>query len=350
MMRAEVLSICSKSQSFSFMQRFLLNFTKRRIIVKKRYLCYSALAVFLLVATSSAWVGICPSLPSSAVTPTVTKPGPNSYFDIMFTDIVGVFDVANNIHYLGWCVDPWGDSGDMNKAYLYCTAGSLPSEALGIPWDKINYLLNHKIVHDPITQADVMGIQYALWNLVAGDIVITHPDWWTADAQDMYADANANGSGFTPGPNQVVGVLLVPTEGYTISPYDLGTAQEMMIELVVPEYGAEGCTPGFWKNHTGAGVWPAPYLTSSKFETVFGVSVGNPSLTLIQALNWGGGGFAMIARHGTAALLSAAHGDVDYPYSVAQVIYTVKDAIAGVKGAIDALVTANELGCPINGK
>jgi hypothetical protein len=114
-----------------------------------------------------------------------------------------------------------------------------------------------------------------------------------------------------------------------------------------PTTGGEGCTPGYWKNHLGS--WQAPYTPAGSFNTAFliGANYFEPgffsnSYTLDQAINQGGGGLNRLARHGTAALLSAAHPDVDYPYTVAQVIALVQ------AGIIDPLAQANELGCPIN--
>jgi hypothetical protein len=84
-----------------------------------------------------------------------------------------------------------------------------------------------------------------------------------------------------------------------------------------PPTGGEGCTPGYWRNHiedwADAGLNPG-----DDFDATFG-----------------------IARHGTAALLSALHPAVAYPYSPAQVISTVQG------GDVEDLVDANELGCAI---
>lgn len=104
--------------------------------------------------------------------------------------------------------------------------------------------------------------------------------------------------------------------------------------------GGEGCTPGYWKNHLED--WAATgFAPGDDFDATFGVDLFNPNITLEQAVNLGGGGVNRLARHGTAALLSAAHGDVDYPYSVAEVIAFVQ------AGDADALEAANELGCDI---
>lgn len=84
------------------------------------------------------------------------------------------------------------------------------------------------------------------------------------------------------------------------------------------------CTPGYWKNHEED--WPATgYSLSDDFDTVFGTDYFNPDKTLYQALWTGGGGLYRLGRHGTAALLNAAHPDVSYPLTVAEVIEAVQE-------------------------
>ncbi|MGQ0795420.1 MAG: hypothetical protein ACT4N5_04455, partial [Nitrosopumilaceae archaeon] len=124
---------------------------------------------------------------------------------------------------------------------------------------------------------------------------------------------------------------------------------------------SEGCTPGYWKNNADkkdAVSWPnPPYAPSSSYEGIFGVdatlkvgkaTVGNP--TLLQALNALGGGQNALARHAAAALLNAQSGDVDYPYTVAEIIALVQGAYASgdFTTAKNTLAAGNELGCPIN--
>jgi len=100
------------------------------------------------------------------------------------------------------------------------------------------------------------------------------------------------------------------------------------------------CTPDYWKNHLPS--WPPTgFAPSDIFDTVFDTSYFSSSYTLDDAINQDGG-VNRLARHGPAALLSAAHPDVDYPYSVVQVIEWVQDGMA------DPLAQANKLGCPIN--
>jgi hypothetical protein len=112
------------------------------------------------------------------------------------------------------------------------------------------------------------------------------------------------------------------------------------------DIGDDGCTPGFWKNHTNVWVGFSP---NALFNTVFGVSY-NPTLTLQGALNLGGGGFQALARHAAAALLNAAQPDVDYGLSQSQIIAQVRQAFATnnpepTKNLFDRL---NNAGCSID--
>jgi hypothetical protein len=125
--------------------------------------------------------------------------------------------------------------------------------------------------------------------------------------------------------------------------------------------GFEGCTPGFWKTHPTTAVWgPTGFEPSDEFFDIFGVhitvKVGKQQITdpsLIQALNAEGGGINALARHAVAALLNAAHPEVDYPFTEADIIADVAAAIAsGDKQIIEALKNdldeANNLGCGID--
>lgn len=110
--------------------------------------------------------------------------------------------------------------------------------------------------------------------------------------------------------------------------------------------GGQGCTPGYWKNHTA--VWTT-YKPTDSFNAVFGVSY-KASLTLGGALNLGGGGFEALARHAVAALLNAAHGDVNYGLEESQIKALVQQAFATnnpepTKNTFDKL---NNAGCSID--
>jgi parallel beta-helix repeat protein len=111
-----------------------------------------------------------------------------------------------------------------------------------------------------------------------------------------------------------------------------------------------GCSPGYWRNHlerwneTEKGGDPDQhYAPADDFDATFGVNLFSPDVTLGQAVELGGGGANELARHGTAALLSATHPGVHYPYGEDAVKALVK------QGDPDGrLAAANSLGCPLN--
>lgn len=131
--------------------------------------------------------------------------------------------------------------------------------------------------------------------------------------------------------------LSVSTDGG--STWSVLVVNEDFLDCPPPPSG-EGCTPGYWKNHLED--WPATgYSPADDFDTTFGVDLFDPDITLEQAVNAKGGKVNRLARHGTAALLSAAHPSVIYPLTVAEVIAAVQ------AGDADTLEEFNELGCPL---
>ncbi|MGH9921874.1 MAG: DUF7507 domain-containing protein, partial [Nitrososphaerales archaeon] len=130
----------------------------------------------------------------------------------------------------------------------------------------------------------------------------------------------------------------------------------------------EGCTPGFWKNHGSVtrypNAWPPTgYSKDQKFEVVFGVDLnGDGDMLdgpkLIDALDLEGGDVNALIRHAAAALLNAAHPEVD-PVSdfetTALVIAAFQAAFNSgdddtIEDLKNALADSNENGCPISGK
>lgn len=124
--------------------------------------------------------------------------------------------------------------------------------------------------------------------------------------------------------------------------------------------GDFGCTPGYWKNHTDS--WAGTgYSPSQTTGSVFSGASAFPSLasqTLLQSLQGGGGpgtlGAAKILlRAAVAALLNAAHSDVDYPRTTAEILADVnaaltsnnRDTMLELAGGLDS---DNNLGCPLN--
>jgi hypothetical protein len=129
-----------------------------------------------------------------------------------------------------------------------------------------------------------------------------------------------------------------------------------------------GCTLGFWKNHTS--IWDNPAdpisaciaagiasmgngysgdgTSSSLFRTTFGLTnaqmtaAGYPiNMTLLQALNMGGGSWGLLARSGVAALLNSC-GLIGHFYFVnpTQVITMVHNSVLS-GSAVNANATGN---------
>jgi hypothetical protein len=126
------------------------------------------------------------------------------------------------------------------------------------------------------------------------------------------------------------------------------------------ETGDEGCTPGYWKNHTDS--WAAAGLSPGQTTgSVFSGAGAFPSLasqSLLQSLQGGGGpgtlGAARILlRAAVAALLNASHPNVDYPSTSSDIVADVNAALASnnrntmldLAGELDG---DNNLGCPLN--
>lgn len=146
----------------------------------------------------------------------------------------------------------------------------------------------------------------------------------------------------------VAGSLLVPI-GNALWSQVLGMTG-MVHTGDFPQPGpGQGCTPGFWKQPQHFTNWPAGYSPEDLVGDVFAVAAtGNPSL--LEALETGGGGEAALLRHAVAALLNAAHPDVNFPLAVGQVIQLVQDAYASgeFEQAKNELEQANELGCDLS--
>lgn len=124
--------------------------------------------------------------------------------------------------------------------------------------------------------------------------------------------------------------------------------------------GEDGCTPGYWKNHTQS--WAGTGLTPGQTAgSVFSGASAFPELasaTLLQTLQGGGGsgtvGAARILlRAAVAALLNAGHADVDYPRTSASIIADVNAALASNSRATMLALAGeldedNNLGCPLS--
>lgn len=76
------------------------------------------------------------------------RPGDDSFFDTTLNEVPTGFDVMNG-EYIAWCSDPYSGpppyDQEQGPVTLFSTYGALPPNVGDtIPWDKVNYLLNHK--------------------------------------------------------------------------------------------------------------------------------------------------------------------------------------------------------------
>jgi hypothetical protein len=116
--------------------------------------------------------------------------------------------------------------------------------------------------------------------------------------------------------------------------------------------GAQGCTPGYWKQSQHFDSW-AVYTQADLYNTVFGANAFSSTFTLLQALQQGGGGINALGRHSVAALLNAVSPQVAYPITSTQVIALTRAAIISRSATLieqtkNQLESYNQLGCPVS--
>ena len=117
----------------------------------------------------------------------------------------------------------------------------------------------------------------------------------------------------------------------------------------------QGCTPGFWRNiEAHADAWAGTgYDPDQSFNDVFLLTGTGHEVpddpTLMEALWARGAPLGKLLRHGTAALLNAAHPDIGYPYDEATIITLVHNAMVSgnYEPLAENLKDANELFCPL---
>ncbi len=127
-----------------------------------------------------------------------------------------------------------------------------------------------------------------------------------------------------------------------------GTA---VIMVTVEECDQEGCTLGYWKNHTDR--WCDAYATCDIYGDIFANAPSElADLTLLEVLNIEGGGIYNLGRQSVAALLNTCSSEVDFEYTnVDGLISDVNDAFSGgTAGSFgNYLDMLNMAGCPLGG-
>ena len=114
------------------------------------------------------------------------------------------------------------------------------------------------------------------------------------------------------------------------------------------DHEGEGCSPGFWKQSHHFDDWPGIFSTDDLVSDFLGPDAPS-GLTLLAALEHGGGGMDALLRHAVAALLNSAHSDIDYAYDIDEIMALFQGAVDGgdVEAVKELLQDANQAGCPL---
>jgi hypothetical protein len=133
------------------------------------------------------------------------------------------------------------------------------------------------------------------------------------------------------------------------------------------QYGAQGCTTGYWKTNAqkfGAAAWPAGLSPSATLNTVFAVpgcvdaSLGNA--TLLQALSFSSGKTMTLAaqnllRQATGSVLNASNTCIRYGACKDEVVARVNAALAScdrtrINDLAVQLEQLNSASCPLDAR
>jgi hypothetical protein len=140
------------------------------------------------------------------------------------------------------------------------------------------------------------------------------------------------------------------TQAITISPNSGDMCLSNVDTLVITDdaCAVEGCTPGIYKNKLE--LWAdTGYAPTDDFDSVFGVDLFDPDITLLDALGMVGPGAEIFSAHAVAALLNATHPDVEYSLTEQLVITKVQNAVLSgdLEPTKDKLDQMNNAGCPL---
>ena len=144
---------------------------------------------------------------------------------------------------------------------------------------------------------------------------------------------------------------------------DCGNVSEPFEFTVFVKLGREACSQGFWKNHPES--WgPTGFAPDDLLLDAFLITdVSSPEipadfdvdLTLMSALQATGGSFNQTLLQGVAALLNAAHPEVDFPARVRDVQAVMQAAFSGEISFDEARAAFNvwnaaerQCGCPVS--
>jgi len=204
----------------------------------------------------------------------IKSSGPNSYLNVDVSDAGWL-----NGEYSGWCLDSDNDIDEetlYNDVDVYCSYGDLPEGLVEYPenLDLVNWILNNVSVGQASTcDGDYTfgDIQYAIWSLIDDNLPSSLSSlgaWEQCRADEIIANAQANGEDFEPGCGELLGVIFDPG-------VDL---QIVMIAVPIGCHGDE--TAWGYGKHAGACDQDDP-------ESAPGMSFTDSSCEEYGGHNWG---------------------------------------------------------------
>jgi len=159
----------------------------------------TALVVLGLEMLSPGPVGAQLLLPAEEVSFDVLADIPTSFAHVTFAGIPRGYSVSNTI-YAAWCLefDKPIHEGQTYYAKLYDSqANTLPSHLSDLPWDKLDYILNHK-------EGVWLDVQNAIWATLGQPV--TQP--YNEAANTLSNKAAVFGPGFKPIHGQTCSVII----------------------------------------------------------------------------------------------------------------------------------------------
>ena len=155
-----------------------------------------------------------------AITININYNSPDSYFIMNLTSVPEPWDIDTGF-YQGWCVQRSElISKNVDHGVYLCPSTAITDNFSAfalVPWEKINYLLNHK----DLVNNDADLIQKTIWN-ITDNLSTTNSTVLSA-----LADINANAEFFCPEEGQLLAILVKSGDG-TVNP------QRTILELTLP--------------------------------------------------------------------------------------------------------------------
>jgi len=126
--------------------------------------------------------------------------GIDSWFDMKLSNVPVGYDIRDGAFH-GWCIQKsiYMTQGVNHAVVLYSSLDpDLLEEFQDDDWDKVNYVINHKL-------GDRSDVQKVIWYYICEDSMPSE-----IDAQEMIKDADLNGEGYVPGSGEY---LAIPVSG-----------------------------------------------------------------------------------------------------------------------------------------